>query len=92
MDDGRFVICSHTRYQVTTSEGRPNDGRIAVITDHGKPVGRIVPAGQTLDDKMRAMVAAGLAERNGKKLKPMKPVARVKKGYSVADLLIEGRR
>ena len=67
-------------------------GRTIVITDHGKPVGRIVPAGQTLDDKLRAMVAAGLAEWSGKKLKPMKPVARVKKGHSVADLLIEDRR
>jgi prevent-host-death family protein len=66
-------------------------GRTIVITDHGKPVGRIVPAGQTLDDKMRAMVAAGLAEWNGKRLKPMRSVARVKAGHSVADIIIEDR-
>jgi antitoxin (DNA-binding transcriptional repressor) of toxin-antitoxin stability system len=62
-----------------------------VVTDRGKPVGRIVPASQTLDDKLQAMVAAGLAEWNGKRLKPTRPVARVKAGRSVADLIIEDR-
>ena len=66
-------------------------GRSIVITDHGKPVGRIVPASQTLDDKMQAMVAAGLAEWNGKKLKPARPVARVKPGHSVAEIIVEDR-
>ena len=67
-------------------------GRTIVITEHGKTVGRIVPASQSLEEKMQAMVQAGLVDWNGQKLKPMKPVARVKEGYSVADILIEDRR
>ena len=67
-------------------------GRTIVITEHGKTVGRIVPAGQSLEEKLEAMRRAGLIEWSGKKLKPMKPVARVKEGYSVAQLLIEDRR
>jgi prevent-host-death family protein len=67
-------------------------GRTIVITEHGKTVGRIVPAGQSLEEKLEAMRRAGLIEWSGKKLKPMKPVAKVKEGYSVAQLLIEDRR
>lgn len=67
-------------------------GRTVVITERGKTVGRIVPAGQTLEEKLEAMRQAGLIEWSGKRLKPMKPVAKVKDGHSVADLLIEDRR
>jgi len=67
-------------------------GRTVVITEHGKAVGRLVPAVQSVEEKMWAMVDAGLAEWNGKKLKPMKPVAKVKEGHSVAQIIIEDRR
>jgi len=67
-------------------------GRTVVITERGKAVGRLVPAGQSLEEKLEAMRRAGLIEWSGKKLKPMKPVAKVKEGYSVAQLLIEDRR
>ena len=67
-------------------------GRTVGITDHGKPVGRLVPVGQSLEKKLEAMRQAGQIEWSGKKLKPMKPVAKVKAGFSVADLLIEERR
>jgi prevent-host-death family protein len=66
-------------------------GRTIVITDHGKPVGRIVPAGQTLDDRLQAMVGSGLADWNGKRLKPARPVATVKGGHSIADIIVEDR-
>ena len=67
-------------------------GRTIVITEHGKTVGRIVPAETSLEDKLEAMRRAGLIRWSGKKLKPMKPVAKIKEGYSVADLIIEDRR
>jgi prevent-host-death family protein len=66
-------------------------GQTVVITEHGRAVARIVPAGQTLDDKLQAMVAAGLAEWNGKRLKSARPAARVKPGHSVADIILEDR-
>ncbi len=66
-------------------------GRTIVITEHGQPVGRIVPAEESLDDRLHAMVKAGLAQWNGKKLKPMKPVARTRGSRTVSDLVIEDR-
>lgn len=67
-------------------------GRTIIITEHGKAVGRIVPPEATVKEKLEAMRRAGLIEWSGKKLKPMKPVAKVKDGYSVAQLLIDDRR
>ena len=67
-------------------------GRTLVITERGKPVGRLVPVGQSLELRLKAMVDAGLAEWNGKPLPPMKPVAKLKGGKSIADLIIEDRR
>ena len=66
-------------------------GQTVVITEHGQPVGRIVPAAQSRAEKIQAMIDAGLAEWNGEKLKPMKPVARVRGKRTVADIVIENR-
>jgi prevent-host-death family protein len=67
-------------------------GRSIVITERGKAVGRLVPNAQSLEEKLLAMVKSGRAEWNGSPLKPMKAIAKVKEGYSVADLLVEDRR
>jgi prevent-host-death family protein len=67
-------------------------GRIVVITERGKPVAQLVPADHSLEEKLEAMRRAGRIEWNGKKLEPMRPVGKVKQGFSVADLLIEERR
>lgn len=67
-------------------------GRTVLITERGKAIGRLVPASRTLDERLKAMVDAGLAEWNGKPLPPMKPVAKLKGGKSIADILIEDRR
>jgi prevent-host-death family protein len=67
-------------------------GRTVVITEHGKVVAQLGPIGRSTEEKMKAMVKAGLAEWNGKKLKPMKSIARVKNGHSVARIIIEDRR
>lgn len=67
-------------------------GRTIVITEHGKAVGRIVPAETSLEEKLEAMRQAGLIRWSGNKLKPMKPIAKTKEGHSVADLIVEDRR
>lgn len=67
-------------------------GRTVVITEHGRDVGRLVPAGLSLEHRLQGMVDAGLADWNGKRLLPAKPVAKAKKGTSVAEMLIEDRR
>jgi prevent-host-death family protein len=67
-------------------------GQTVVITEHGREVGRIIPAPPvSLEDKLWAMVDAGLAKWNGRRFAPQQPVARTRGEKTVADLLIEDR-
>jgi prevent-host-death family protein len=66
-------------------------GESVVITDRGVPIGRIVPIGKGLDERIAAMIEAGQAQWSGQKLPPVKPVGKVKRGGSVARLLVEDR-
>jgi prevent-host-death family protein len=70
---------------------RVKTGETIVITDHGQPVGRLVPVDQPLEAKLQAMIEAGSLAWSGQKLEPMVPVARVAGEGSVADLLVEDR-
>lgn len=69
-------------------------GESLIITDHGTPIGRIVPIVQTakgLDERLAGMKQAGQLEWSGHKLPANKPVAKMRGKGSVADLLIENR-
>lgn len=67
-------------------------GRTVVITEHGKVVAQLGPIGQSVEEKMKTMVNAGLAEWNGKRLPPVKLVARLRGKKTVAEMLLEDRR
>jgi len=66
-------------------------GQSIVITEHGKPVGRIIPEGQSLEERVEALVQAGVIAWNGKKLKRIKPPAVNKSNKLVSDIVIEMR-
>jgi prevent-host-death family protein len=66
-------------------------GKAIVITEHGQPVGRIVPAAQSREDRLQAMLDAGLIAWNGKKWNPPKPKVRARGKRTVADIVIENR-
>ena len=66
-------------------------GRTIIITERGQPVGRIVPAAQSRDEKIQALIDAGLIAWSGERWNPPKPVARVRGKTTVADLVIENR-
>jgi len=66
-------------------------GQTVVITEHGRPVGRSVPAAQPLEERLQAMAQAGLILWSGRKLEAMAPVAQVSGERGVADLLVEDR-
>ena len=66
-------------------------GESVVITDRGVPIGRIVPMGQDLDQRLVAMREAGLLQWSGRKLPRRKPVVRIKGRKTVAQLLVEDR-
>ena len=70
---------------------RVREGQVVVITDHGKPVGRIIPDHTSVEESARELVKAGLVAWNGKKLPRRKPVA-VNRGDKLAsDIVVEMR-
>jgi prevent-host-death family protein len=66
-------------------------GESVVITDRGVPIGRIVPIGQDVDQRIASMRETGQAQWSGQKLRRRKPVAKPRGAGSVARLLVEDR-
>jgi prevent-host-death family protein len=69
-------------------------GATVVITERGKPVGRIVPVATTVENRLQQLAAANLLAWSGRKLgatPPVSPVGPVRGVKSVADLLLEDR-
>ena len=66
-------------------------GKTILITEHGQMVGRIIPMHHSLDDRMQYLRQAGIIAWNGKKVKRVKPVARIRGKKTVAQLLLEDR-
>ena len=67
------------------------NGESVVITDHGVPIGRIVPMGQALGERLASMRESGLTQWSGRKLRRRKPVAKLLGRRTVAQLLVEDR-
>lgn len=66
-------------------------GKIIEITEHGKPVGRIIPQEMTVEEKLEAMRKAGLIRWSGKKLRPLEPLGEVIGDRTLSDIVIEER-
>lgn len=66
-------------------------GESVVITDRGVPIGRIVPVGQDLEQRLALMRETGQAQWSGHKLSHRKPVAKPRAPGSVAQLIVEDR-
>lgn len=77
--------------QLSTYLRQVKAGATIVITERGKPIGRIVPMAQSLDDRLEQMSQAGLITWSGAKLQPLSPVARVHGARTVAELVLEDR-
>ena len=71
---------------------RVKQGETVIITEHGKPVGRLIPQGQSLDERLAELQQAGLIRWSGKSLSPMKPLARLRGKKTIAEIIIEDRR
>jgi prevent-host-death family protein len=66
-------------------------GQTVVITEHGREVARLMPVGQPVEERLRALVAAGLGEWSGERLPPVPRRPRVKGKRTVAELLVADR-
>ena len=67
------------------------DGTILVITERGKPIGRIVPMKISAQDRTQELIQAGVIAWSGRKLRLFKPTVRTRGKKTVADLVIENR-
>ena len=66
-------------------------GRTIVVTEHGQPVARIIPEGISLRERVEALRKAGAIAWSGRRLRPAKPVGKVRGAKTVADLIVENR-
>ena len=67
-------------------------GRVVTITEHGKPIGRLVPYSESVEDRIQSAIDAGILLWNGERWEPAGPVAKVRGKKTVADLIIEDRK
>ena len=70
------------------------EGGTVLVTDRGKPLGRIVPEGErtlTVEERANAAVGAGLASWSGHKPSLRRPSTKPRDGGTVAALVSEGR-
>ena len=66
-------------------------GETILVTEHGKAVGRIIPEGESLEERLQGLISAGVISWNGKKLPPRKPMI-VNRGPGLAsDIISEDR-
>ena len=70
---------------------RVKSGETIVITDRGKPVGRLVPYSESLADRLEVMQGSGFIHWSGRRLASLKPVAQNKSERLISDLLLEDR-
>jgi prevent-host-death family protein len=70
---------------------RVKAGETLIITERGKPVGRIVPVEIPLGERLAHMVQAGTAEWNGQRLQPYRPKAVNRGAGQLSDLVVEAR-
>jgi prevent-host-death family protein len=66
-------------------------GRTLVVTEHGDPVARMIPETASLHERLDALRRAGSVTWSGRRLRRLKPVARVRGKRTVADLVSENR-
>ena len=66
-------------------------GRTIVVTEHGRPVARIIPEAASLRVRVEALRRAGAIAWSGRRLRPAKPVGKLRGDQTVADLVVENR-
>ena len=66
-------------------------GETIVVTERGRPVGRLSPVEAPLDERLEEGVRARMWAWNGRKWRPSGPKIKTRGGVLVSDLLLEDR-
>ena len=75
---------------------RVEAGESLVITSRGRAVGRLIPTNPSIDEatvdaRIAAMIASGLAEWNGEEFLPEEPALEGPDGFSLSEWVITER-
>jgi len=70
---------------------RVKTGQTLIITERGKPIGRIVPESTSDEERLRILHASGLVLQVGGKLPPREPVIINQGPRPISDLVSENR-
>ena len=67
-------------------------GESVTVTEHGKPVGRLVPLAESVRARLAALADAGMLEWSGRPLGTVTRHGEVHGPRTVADLIVEDRQ
>lgn len=70
---------------------RVKAGEMITVTEHGKPIGTIVPIKPTLQEKMQNLLTAGKADWNGCKVSGYKASVVNYSKQTLSGLIVEDR-
>lgn len=66
-------------------------GGTVLITEHGRPIGRIVPVVESVTDRLEQLEQAGIIAWSGQAMAPLTPLGTAIGERTVAELLLEDR-
>ena len=66
-------------------------GYTVVVTEHGRPVARLVPEPTSMAERLHALTGSKAVRWSGRALGTRTPVARARRSRTVADLVSENR-
>ena len=66
-------------------------GSTIVVTDHGRRVARLIPEGDSLDERLETLKETGTVLWSGRRLGRAKPGVRLRGKRTVADIVVENR-
>lgn len=66
-------------------------GETVIITEHGRPIGRIVPEPESKEERIQRLVESGELLWNGETLQPFEPVGENTGGRLISDIISDLR-
>jgi prevent-host-death family protein len=70
---------------------RIKQGQTLIITEHGKPIARIVPEGPSIEERLQGLEYSGVLIQAGGTLPVIQPVTAPIGQKLISDLVSEGR-
>jgi prevent-host-death family protein len=67
------------------------DGATILVTEHGRGVARLIPEGNSLEERLETLKKTGTVLWSGRRLGRAKPGVRPRGKRTVADILVENR-